>query len=133
MLVAAFTLWTALAYGKGALSLAIAVVSIAGVAFGWFMNSRDREGWAFVGTVVSILTMVAGIFVGMVPNVVTALDPANHLSIADAASTSYTLTIMTVATAIFLPLVLAYQAWTFWVFRKRISAEQIPAAVEGAH
>ncbi|WP_425307710.1 cytochrome d ubiquinol oxidase subunit II [Ammonicoccus fulvus] len=133
VLVAAFTLWTALAYGKGALSLVIALVSIAGVAFAWFMNSKDREGWAFIGTVVSILTMVSGIFVGMVPNVVKALDPAQSLSIADAASTSYTLTIMTVATAIFLPLVLGYQAWTFWVFRKRISAEQIPAAVEGAH
>ncbi|MDO5681445.1 MAG: cytochrome d ubiquinol oxidase subunit II [Propionibacteriaceae bacterium] len=128
VLVAAFGIWLSLGWGKGALSLVIAVLAIAGVGIAWFMNSKGREGWAFIGTVVSILTTVAGMFIAMWPNVVPALTAGNDLSIQSAASTSYTLTIMTVATAIFLPVVLGYQAWTFWVFRKRISTKNLPAA-----
>lgn len=125
-LIAGFTVWTAVAYGKGVLSWVLAAIAIAGIAVGLVMNSKGREGWAFFGTVLSILTMVAGIFVAMWPNVVPALTAGNDLSLYDAASTSYTLTIMTVATAIFLPMVLGYQAWTFWVFRKRLSTKNLP-------
>lgn len=127
VLMAGFTVWTAVAFGKGAISWVLAIIAIAGLGLAIAMNSKGREGWAFIGTIVSIAMMMVGIFVAMAPNVVKALDPANNLSIADAAATPLTLTIMTVATAIFLPVVLGYQAWTFWVFRRRISTKNLPA------
>ncbi|MDO5498366.1 MAG: cytochrome d ubiquinol oxidase subunit II [Propionibacteriaceae bacterium] len=132
VLIAALTIWTTVGYGKGTLSWVIAALAILGIAFGLVLNARGREGWAFTGTVVSTLTMVAAMFVAMWPNVLPALTPGNDLSLYDAASTSLTLQIMTVATVIFLPVVLGYQAWTFWVFRKRISTKNLPAPVPAA-
>jgi cytochrome d ubiquinol oxidase subunit II len=54
------------------------------------------------------------------------------LTTTNAAATHYTLRIMTVVAGIFTPVVLAYQAWTYWVFRKRISVHHIPTAVLAA-
>ncbi len=133
VLLGALTIWTTAAYGKGVISWIITALSILGIVLALFMNSKDREGWAFFGTVVSIATMVSGMFVAMWPNVVPALTPGNDLSIQAAASTSYTLQIMTVATVIFLPVVLAYQAWTFWVFRKRLSTKNLPTPTPAAN
>lgn len=105
----------------------LTAVAIVGVLGAWLFNLRGREGWAFTGTAVSILALFAGIFVTMFPNVMlSSLDPAWSLTIANAASTPYTLKIMTIAAMIFVPLVLAYQAWTYWVFRKRISTKNLP-------
>lgn len=129
VLVGVLSIWGAAAYGKGVISWILAAVSLAGLVLALAMNARGREGWAFSGTAVSIATLLAGIFVSMYPYVVPALDPQHSLSIADAAATTRTLTIMTVAAAIFLPIVIAYQAWTFWVFRKRISTNQLPVDV----
>jgi cytochrome d ubiquinol oxidase subunit II len=55
-------------------------------------------------------------------------DPANSLTIANASSTPYTLTVMSWTALIFLPLILAYQGWTYWVFRKRVSRQTIDAS-----
>lgn len=127
VLIAALTIWMTVAYGKP-VNWVFTVLAILGVIMGLIMNSRDREGWAFIGTIVSILTMVAGMFVAMWPYVVPALgDPAHSMHLQDAASSSYTLTIMTVVTAFALPVILGYQAWSVWVFRKRISTANLPA------
>src|SRR5665647_3098612 len=67
------------------------------------------------------------IFGSMYPDVMPGLDPANSLTVQNASSSQYTLGIMTWVAALLIPLVLVYQGWTYWVFRKRISAEQIPA------
>jgi cytochrome d ubiquinol oxidase subunit II len=53
-------------------------------------------------------------------------DPANSLTIYNASSTDYTLKVMTIVAAIFTPIVLAYQAWSYWVFRKRLHVDHIP-------
>jgi len=135
--VAAFVIWmnlgfSGLARGIAGASPALslwpaAVLAILGFAFLWLMNSRGREGWAFVGGAVGILALIVNIFAAMYPNVMpSTLDPAWSLTAADAASSTYTLTIMTVVAAIFTPIVLAYQAWTYWVFRKRLSVDSIP-------
>lgn len=128
VLLAVISIWGAAAYGNGVISWILAIVSIGGVVFALAMNARVREGWAFFGTALSIATLVAGVFVSMFPYVVKALDPAQSLSIADAASTPLTLQIMTIATAIFLPIVIGYQIWSFWVFRKRLSTKHLTAA-----
>ncbi|NNG19859.1 cytochrome d ubiquinol oxidase subunit II [Naumannella sp. ID2617S] len=126
-LLTLFSVWTAAAYGKGVLTWVAAVLAIVGVVAAYLMNRRGREGWAFFGTVVAILTMMVMIFSCMFPNAITALEPGNDMSVAAAASTPYTLRIMTIAAAVFVPVVLGYQAWTFWVFRKRISTRNLPA------
>ena len=45
------------------------------------------------------------------------------LDIYNAASTPYTLQVMTIVALIFVPIVLIYQGWSYWVFRKRVSAK----------
>ncbi|OYN96188.1 cytochrome d ubiquinol oxidase subunit II [Enemella evansiae] len=130
-LLAIFSVWTAAAYGNGVVSWIAAVVAILAATAGYLLIKRGREGWAFTGTVLAIISMMVLIFSCMFPNVVPALDPVNDMSIQDAASTGYTLRIMTIASAVFLPIVLGYQAWTFWVFRKRISTQNLPV-VESA-
>jgi cytochrome d ubiquinol oxidase subunit II len=85
---------------------------------------RGRTGWAFVMTTLTIVFSVATLFMALFPRVmVSSLDPAWSLTIYSAASTPYTLRIMSIVAGIFVPVVLAYQAWTYWVFRHRITAE----------
>jgi len=88
-----------------------------------------REGWAFAGTATTIAFAVAGLFVSLFPNVMpSSIDTAFSLTTANAASTHYTLKIMTWVAVLFTPLVLAYQTWTYIVFRRRIGVHHIPAA-----
>jgi cytochrome d ubiquinol oxidase subunit II len=85
---------------------------------------RARMGWGFVMTTLTILFTTATLFVSLYPRVmVSSLNPDWSLTIYNASSTPYTLTIMSIVAGIFVPIVLAYQAWTYWVFRHRITAE----------
>ncbi|HEX9189751.1 MAG TPA: cytochrome d ubiquinol oxidase subunit II, partial [Vicinamibacteria bacterium] len=85
---------------------------------------RERMGWGFVMTTLTIVFTVATLFVALFPRVmVSSLNPEWSLTIYNASSTPYTLKIMSVVAGIFVPVVLAYQAWTYWVFRHRITAE----------
>jgi len=89
-----------------------------------YLIHRERMGWAFVMTTLSIALSVATLFIALFPRVmVSSLDPSWSLTIYNAASTPYTLRIMSIVAAVFVPLVLAYQGWTYWVFRHRITAE----------
>ncbi|WP_315099069.1 cytochrome d ubiquinol oxidase subunit II [uncultured Cellulomonas sp.] len=104
-----------------------AVVLAAGALVVLVVATRSRrEGLAFTASAVAIVAAVVLIFGSMYPDVMPAFDPANSLTVTNAASTSYTLTVMTWVAALLTPLVLLYQGWTYWVFRKRISAHQIP-------
>ncbi|MEN3612944.1 cytochrome d ubiquinol oxidase subunit II [Plantactinospora sp. ZYX-F-223] len=86
-----------------------------------------REGWAFVGTAAAIGLTVAALFAALFPTVLpSTADPAGTLTIDNAASSAYTLKVMTWVAAFFAPVVLAYQGWTYWVFRKRIGVANIP-------
>ncbi|MGZ8606238.1 MAG: cytochrome d ubiquinol oxidase subunit II [Actinomycetota bacterium] len=96
---------------------------VAAFAVEWLL--RDRlDGWAFVATGLAIAALTATIFLNLYPRVMpSSLGAANDLTIWNASSTNYTLKVMTIVAAIFTPLVLAYQAWTYWVFRKRLSRD----------
>jgi cytochrome d ubiquinol oxidase subunit II len=124
----AFLLWAQAIRGD-AVSTAIAVA--AALAFvGALVASRlRREGWAFVGSAVTIGLAVASLFVALFPDVMpSSTDAAYSLTTTNAASTEYTLMIMTVVAVIFVPIVVGYQLWTYWVFRKRVTVPR--ASVE---
>ncbi len=122
-----FLAWTQVIRG-GPASLALSVVAAVALVGALLANRLGREGWAFVGSAVTIAVAVASLFVGLFPNVMpSTLDAAYSLTTTNAASTPYTLTIMTWVAVVFTPLVLIYQGWTYWVFRRRVTVEQIPA------
>jgi cytochrome d ubiquinol oxidase subunit II len=91
-------------------------------------NRVRREGWAFAGTAAGIGLTVATLFSAGYPNVLpSTLAVANSLTVYNAAATPYTLKIMTWVAVAFTPIVLLYQGWTYWVFRRRIGVHDIPA------
>ncbi len=99
-----------------------------------YANTVAREGYAFLGTAVTIAMAVATYFLMLYPDVMpSSTNPAYSLTIQNAASTDYTLKIMTFAAILFTPIVLAYQGWTYWVFRKRISTANIPLPQDPLH
>jgi cytochrome d ubiquinol oxidase subunit II len=124
----AWAVWLQLAYSVTWTWAATGVAAIALVAVVLTTRAR-REGWAFLASAVAIVAAVVLIFGSLYPDVMPATDPANSLTIAYASSTPYTLTVMTWVAVILTPVVLAYQAWTYWVFRKRLRVEHIPEHV----
>lgn len=121
-----FAVWAQVAYSVPWTWAATAVAAIALLALVVLTRAR-REGPAFGASVVAIVAAVVLIFGSMYPDVMPALDPANSLTVQNASSTDYTLTIMTWVAVVLTPVVLLYQGWTYWVFRKRLTVEQIPA------
>jgi cytochrome d ubiquinol oxidase subunit II len=91
------------------------VVALSWVA-GLVASLKIREGWAFVFSALAIATFVSNLFFALYPRVMpSSLGSQFDLTITNASSTEYTLKVMTIV----------YQGWTYWVFRKRISASQI--------
>ena len=85
-----------------------------------------REGWAFLFTSIAIAGTVATLFAVLYPNALpSTLNEAWNLTIDNTSSSSYTLTVMTWAAVFITPVVIAYQAWSYWVFSKRLSREAI--------
>ncbi|BDH02904.1 MULTISPECIES: cytochrome d ubiquinol oxidase subunit II [Streptomyces] len=130
VLALAFLVWTQLHSGDGASLVALAVAAVALVgALGAIW--RVREGWAFALSGVTIVATVAMLFLSLFPNVMpSTLDADWSLTVTNASSSPYTLRIMTWCAAIATPLVMLYQGWTYWVFRKRIGTHHI---AEAAH
>mgnify|MGYP002714352016 CR=1 FL=1 len=90
-------------------------------------NTKGREGWAFVGTTTTIGLTVVSYFLMLTPNAINGRGDSPDLTLEAAASSPMTLTIMTWAAVVFTPIMLAYTAWTYWVFRRRLSVEHLPA------
>lgn len=125
-----FLVWTQ-AHSGSAASAAVFVAAALVLLAGLFAALRGREGWAFTGTFLAIGLAVAGLFVVLFPDVMpSTLDTAYSLTTSNASATDYTLKIMTWVAVLFTPIVLLYQGWTYWVFRKRISTHHIPVAAE---
>lgn len=139
VVAAIFLTWTVFsAVGAAAPLLTLVIVCAAGAAVlligSVIANARDREGWAFGFGAATVALAVLTLWFALFPNVMpSSTDPAFNLTIDNASSTDYTLMIMTWAAVIFLPLVLLYQGWTYWVFRKRISRTTIEKAVAAGH
>ncbi|AQA12844.1 cytochrome d ubiquinol oxidase subunit II [Streptomyces malaysiensis] len=122
-----FLVWTQGDSGNVSSLVAVAIAVLA-LAAALIMNQRGREGWAFTLSGVTIAAAVAMLFLALFPDVMpSSLDPEWSLTAANASSSPYTLKIMTWVGVIMMPLIMAYQAWTYWVFRKRIGTRHIPA------
>jgi cytochrome d ubiquinol oxidase subunit II len=90
---------------------------------------RGREGWAFAGTAVTLVLAVATLFGDLWPNVFpSSTSAAFSLTVNNASSAHYTLVVMSWVALIFTPIVLGYQAWSYWVFRKRLTSSDIGLA-----
>ncbi|WP_327636309.1 cytochrome d ubiquinol oxidase subunit II [Kribbella sp. NBC_00482] len=120
VLTIAFLAWAQALRGD-TVSVVVTIGAVVAFAGGLVANLLRREGWAFVGTTLAIGLAVVSLFVALFPDVMpSTLDPGSTLTVVEAASSAYTLKAMTIITAIFMPLVLLYQGWTYWVFRKRV-------------
>ncbi|GLY08339.1 cytochrome d ubiquinol oxidase subunit II [Actinoplanes sp. NBRC 101535] len=124
---AAFLIWTGIASGD-VWGIAVSVPAALALVTAVVLTRVRREGWAFTATAATIVLATAALFVTLFPNVMpSTLDAANSLTTTNASSTPYTLTVMTWVAVCFTPLVLIYQSWTYWVFRKRLKLSDIPA------
>ncbi|MBN9606209.1 MAG: cytochrome d ubiquinol oxidase subunit II [Actinomycetales bacterium] len=116
----------------------LVVGAVVAIVLGYVAALRRREGRAFLGIAVFVALGAAAIFTAVYPVVLpSSLDPAFSLTVSRemaatgaavyAGNSDYTLGVMTVVTAVALPVVLVYQVWSYWVFRKRLGAENLPA------
>lgn len=128
VLTAAFLVWTYLGTDilsnpgfDGLIPALLAAAALA--AYGWFLR-REQEVLTFISGGLVIVFATGMVFSGLFPRLmISTLDPTYSLTIYNASSSAYTLRVMSIIVAIFLPVVLLYQGWTYWIFRRRISPE----------
>ncbi|MBO0921149.1 cytochrome d ubiquinol oxidase subunit II [Cellulomonas sp. zg-ZUI222] len=123
-----WAVWAQVAYSGEPWTWAAVLVAAVALVLVVVATRQRREALAFGASVVTIVAAVVLIFGSMFPDVMPAFDPANSLTVENASSTDYTLTVMTWVAVILTPIVLLYQGWTYWVFRKRLTIEHIPEA-----
>jgi cytochrome d ubiquinol oxidase subunit II len=127
-----FMVWAQAKAGSTGSAVAFVLAAVALVS-AIYAAWQGREGWAFLGTFVTIALAVAGLFWALFPDVMpSTTSAAFSLTTTNASATHYTLTVMTWVAVIFTPVVLVYQGWTYWVFRKRIATHHIPPVEAGA-
>ncbi len=130
VLVSGFAVWTYLLARPGiggtiALAVPLLAASLAAVA----AHVAPGSGRAFAATAVAVGGTIAAIFANLYPALlVSTTDQANTLTVENSASSSYSLQITTIVAAIFVPLVLAYQGWTYWVFQARVVGPPDPVS-----
>ncbi|MEU3507551.1 cytochrome d ubiquinol oxidase subunit II [Streptomyces longwoodensis] len=128
VLALVFLGWTQAGKGDGT-SLVALVVAVAALLGALATARAGREGWAFALSGLTIVAAVSMLFLTLFPNVMpSTLNEQWSLTVTNASSSPYTLKIMTWLAAIATPLVLLYQGWTYWVFRKRIGTQHIADA-----
>lgn len=126
-----FLAWAQIDQGDGR-SLVAMIVAVAALVAALVANQAGREGWSFALSGVTIVAAVAMLFLTLFPNVMpSTLNADWSLTVTNASSSPYTLKIMTWCAGIATPIVLLYQGWTYWVFRKRIGTQHI--AAEAVH
>lgn len=134
-LLLAFAIWANLQFAPDngtahAISWAVGIISGVALLAAGFLVSKGRDGWAFILGGLGVVTLMVMIFIKMYGNLGFVSSGAPGLDMWSASSSPYTLKIMTGAAVVFVPIVLAYQAWSYWVFRKRISLDNIPEVAE---
>jgi cytochrome d ubiquinol oxidase subunit II len=124
--VVAFVIWTHVLAKMGLLFTIVELIAIMAVLAALWLVTERRDLWAFAATSTTIAAVVVAIFAALYPRVmVSSLSAANDLTVSNTASAPYSLKVMTVVAVILLPGVLVYQAWSYHVFRKRVSREDV--------
>jgi len=123
--VIGFAIWTHVAHSDTFFLNPIELLAILAVLAAFWLVNDGRDGSAFAATTVTMASAIVAIFVGLYPNVmVSSTSAANNLTAYNTASPAYPLKVMSVVAIILLPVVLGYQAWTYYVFRRRVSARE---------
>ena len=131
--VVGWVIWTRSVAGGPDVPQPVEILALIAVIFAARLAMSDHDGLAFACSAVAIAALIGSIFIDLYPNVmVSSTDAAYNLTVNNAASGHYALTVMTVVAVIFFPLVLVYQGWSFHVFRGRLQAsgaqpERLPA------
>ncbi|MFZ0214400.1 MAG: cytochrome d ubiquinol oxidase subunit II [Candidatus Dormiibacterota bacterium] len=131
LLAAGFVAWvafgTAGGHAHGLLSILVPALGLVALLLVLPLHRAAREGLALVATGGGIVLVLLTLFGALFPNVVvSSIQGAYDLTVTSATSSPYTLTVMSVAAVVFAPLVVLYQGWTYWVFRKRLSSGPVP-------
>jgi cytochrome bd ubiquinol oxidase subunit II len=127
-LVIGFVIWTRVLSGGADVPDPVEVLAVIAVVFALRLGVSDQyDGWAFAASMIAIAATVSSIFIELFPNVmVSSTNAAYNLTVNNSASGSYALKVMTIAAAIFFPIVLLYQGWSFHVFRARVTTPPEP-------
>jgi cytochrome d ubiquinol oxidase subunit II len=119
--VLVFVVWTQAVADRGVIPGLVPVVGVLAAAATALLVRRGQEGWAFTSTTVAMAATISTIFLSLYPRVLVSSSGSSFdLTVQNTASSSYALTVMTIVTAVFFPLVLVYQGWTYYVFRRRL-------------
>jgi len=106
---------------RGAVAFIFPLLALLTLLLAGILLQKKREGWSFALTGISVILIPVTYFLIMFPRVmVSSTDPNFSLTISNASSSAYTLNLMSIVALIFVPLVLGYQIWSYWVFRKRL-------------
>lgn len=126
-----FLAWVVLGYSntdlfKSALAAAALWGAVGVFLVGYIASWTGRHGIGFAASGGAIVLTTLAVFAGLFPRLmVSSLNPQWSLTIYNASSTPYTLTLMSWAAVLMVPIVLVYQGWTYWVFRKRVTAKHL--------
>jgi cytochrome d ubiquinol oxidase subunit II len=129
LLVIGHVIWTRAVAGGADVPEPVQILAVIAVIFAALLaGSEGHDGAAFAASAIAIAATIASIFIDLYPNVmISSTNTAYNLTVNNSASGSYALKVMTVAAVIFFPLVLAYQGWSFHVFRARVKTPPEPA------
>jgi cytochrome bd ubiquinol oxidase subunit II len=101
----------------------VPLAGMAAILVAGYLIRRGANGWAFGMTTITIAASLATLFLILFPRLmISSSNPDWSLTIYNAASSEYTLRVMSIVALILAPVVLAYQGWSYWVFRKRVEA-----------
>jgi cytochrome d ubiquinol oxidase subunit II len=132
VLMGAFLLWTAIDQNAGGVKISAQVVAVAAVALAAAVPvalSRSSDGRAFALSAGAIALLFVSLFIELFPNALpSTTSHVFDLTLVRASSTHYTQTVMTVVAIVFVPIVLLYQGWTYWVFRHRLGRSDFEGA-----
>jgi cytochrome bd ubiquinol oxidase subunit II len=134
--VVAFVIWTHVTASDEFFLSPVELLAVLAVLAAVWLVYEQKDGFAFAATAVTIAACIVSIFADLYPNVmVSSTNPAYNLTVHNTASGAYSLKVMTIVVILFLPFVLAYQTWTYYVFRRRVRRQDFvasPAAGEAS-
>lgn len=107
-------------------SLIITILIVLFSLLGYYGVLKDRAGWSFVGSGLSLSAVIVLIFNGMFPRVMISTIKGNDILLKNAANSQYTLTVMTIVACILVPIVLIYFIWSYTLFTKKINPKDNP-------